>query len=147
MSAFADSSALVKLYVDEPGHEFVRGYDDLLVSAIAQVEVPAALWRKVRVGDMDAEVAGTLVADFAADHRGTPDQAPRFTTVALDGRVLDMAAALAAAHTLRAYDAVQLATARLARDVVPTCTALLAYDIQLRAAASASGFTLLPAAI
>ncbi len=46
MSVFADSSALVKLYADESDHELVRRIDVLIVSQVARVEVPAALWRK-----------------------------------------------------------------------------------------------------
>ena len=45
MTVFADSSALVKLYADEPGHEPVRALSRLVVSQLARVEVPSAIWR------------------------------------------------------------------------------------------------------
>lgn len=36
----------MKLYADEEYAELVRGVEFLVVSAVARVEVPAALWRK-----------------------------------------------------------------------------------------------------
>jgi predicted nucleic acid-binding protein len=47
-------------------------------------------------------------------------------------------------HRLRAADAVQLASALLARDADPGLSAIAAFDRTLRAAASAEGFALLP---
>ncbi len=42
LSTFVDSSALVKLYADEPGHREIRALAVLVVSALARVEVPSA---------------------------------------------------------------------------------------------------------
>ena len=42
-AAFADSSALVKLYADELGADMVRALSPLIISQLARVEVPAAL--------------------------------------------------------------------------------------------------------
>ena len=39
MSLFADSSAIVKLYVDEDGHEAVRALSGLAVAQVTRVEV------------------------------------------------------------------------------------------------------------
>ena len=60
---FADSSALVKLYVDEPGSTAIRRHERrsrFIVSGLARVEVPAALWRKVRTGELDPSDARLL---------------------------------------------------------------------------------------
>jgi uncharacterized protein len=143
--AFADSSALVKFYADEPGHEPVRALDAVLVCQLARVEVPAAIWRKQRMGAITAGDASVLVAAFEADYYGTQDEAARFLVVALQPAVLDAAAHLAGVHGLRAYDAVQLATARVAADLVPDCRTFAAFDHNLRAAAAVEGFALLPA--
>lgn len=144
MSTFADSSALVKLYADEPGHDVVRGMVGLIVSQLARVEVPAALWRKVRTGELAPGDAGILVAEFEADYFGTADEQPRFAALTPDVAVLDEAAHLAAVHALRAYDAVQLASARAAATADPTCGTFAAFDDRLRAAAAAEGFRLVP---
>lgn len=146
MSTFADSSALVKLYVPEEGSESVRGLVDLVVSQICRVEVPSAFWRKQRLGEIGVEHAATLAAAFEVDLWGSGEEPERFVVVRIDGRVLDRAARLCAQHGLRAYDAVQLASALLVRAVDPGCSAVAAFDVALRAAAGAEGFDLVPEA-
>jgi uncharacterized protein len=116
MSVFADSSALVKLYADEVDSAAVRTLDGpFRVCALARVEVPAALARKRRAGELSAADLALLIDQFVADFHGTPSQAPLFTAVAATGLVLSEAADLAIGHGLRAYDAVQLASAVVAR--------------------------------
>lgn len=141
--AFADSSALVKLYADEPGNETVRGIDVVLVSELARVEVPAAMWRKQRIGEITATQAGLLEGDFEADYYGTADEPPRFLTLTVSRAVLEAAARNARVHGLRAYDAVQLATAQVALTAVPDCRTFAAFDQQLCEAAVREGFHLL----
>ena len=147
MTVFADSSALVKLYADEPGHERIREVSNLVVSQLARVEVPSALWRKQRLGELDADAARLLTSAFEADWSGTEEEPPRFSVVTPAVAVLDGAARLCAVHGLRAYDAVQLASALAVRDAVPECQAFAAFDRQLRAAAAAEGFTPMPSAL
>lgn len=144
MSVFADSSALVKLYADEAGHEVVRAASVLIASQLARVEVPAALWGKVGMGQLDAEDAAVLVAEFDADYAGTEGQEARFASVTVTSEILDDAAHATAVHGLRAYDAVQLASGRAAAAADPDCRTFAAFDAQLRAAAAAEGFQLLP---
>ncbi len=147
MSVFADSSALVKLYADEPGHESVRTLSPLVVSQLARVEVPSAIWRKQRLAELDASAARLLTSAFEADWSGTEDESPRFSAVATTTAVLDGAARLCAVHGLRAYDAVQLACASAARDAIPECRTVAAFDRRLRDAAAAEGFSLVPAVL
>lgn len=146
MTTFADSSALVKLYADEDGHQRIRSLAVLVVSALARVEVPAAMWRKNRWGELVADDAAVLVAAFEADYFGTATDAPRFAAVAVTAAVLDDAARCAAVHGLRAYDAVQLASARAAVAADPDCVGFAAFGGVLRAAAAAEGFQLVPPA-
>jgi predicted nucleic acid-binding protein len=141
MTPFADSSAIVKLYADEPGHETIRELDQLVVAQVTRVEVPAALWRKQRMDQLSAEDSALLVTQFEADWFGT-DQAPRrFEIVRLTALILEDAARLTATHQLRAYDAVQLATARAVRAADPRITQFVAFDHTLLRAAAADGFT------
>lgn len=144
MTSFADSSALVKLYADEPDHEGVRMLVSVVVAQIARVEVPAALWRKQRMGELSAEAAALLTAEFEADWFGTEEQPPRFEIVRMTGNVVEDAARLTGVHGLRAYDAVQLATARAVRTVDPDATRFVAFDRTLRDAAAADGFMVAP---
>jgi len=134
----------VKLYADEPGHRPIRALDALVVSALVRVEVPSALWRKARTGELPDAAAGTLVNAFELDFHGEHDSDPRFAIVALTESVLIAAAREAARHALRAYDAVQLASAVAVREVDPRCSHFACFDTELRRAAGREGFALLP---
>ena len=116
----------------------------LAIAELARVEVPAALWRKQRMGELSASDARLLTADFEADYFGTDAEAPRFAVVAATGSLLDEAAKLCASHGLRAYDAVQLSTALAVHRADETCEAFAAFDRSLRTAAAAEGFNLVP---
>lgn len=144
MTVFADSSAIVKLYVDEDGHEEVRARPLLAVGQIARVEVPAAFWRKARLGELGAVDASVLVSDFEADYYGTSEEAPRFVVVAVTADILDDAATLCARHPLRGFDAVQLASALAVQQVDAGVTTMAVYDVSLRAAAAAEGLAVSP---
>lgn len=144
MSTFADSSALVKLYANETGHEAIRGLAVLIVSQLARVEVPAAVWAKHRLGELDPSDAVVLLAAFEADYFGSDAEPPKFAVVATSAPLLDEAARLAGVHGLRAYDAVQLAAARAAAAVDSGCRSFAAFDKRLRVAAAAEGFGLVP---
>jgi len=136
----------VKLYADEAGYEAVRGLDTLVVSALARVEVPSALWRKARTGELEDSAASTLVRAFELDFHGDTDSGSRFTIVALNQSILVAAAEESARGGLRAYDAVQLASALAVRDLDPLCSDFACFDADLRRAAGRTGFTVLPEA-
>ncbi len=133
---------MVKLYVAEPEHGRVRVLTDLTMSAIAQVEVPAALWRKQRTGELSVGEARLLTEAFADDVEGHEGTRPRFAIVGVSPGILDGAARLVARRALRAYDAVQLATALAVATTVPG-TRFVSFDTQLNAAAAAEGLQLL----
>jgi predicted nucleic acid-binding protein len=150
VTAFADASALVTLYADEPGHDVIAGRDVLVVSALSRVEVPAALWRKQRTGELTAGKARVLVDDFLAawDDGATntvdvrdDDRIPAYLPVRASTSVLDAAVRLCGVHGLRAYDAVQLASATAARAADDGIDTFLALDRALTRAAAAEGFT------
>lgn len=138
MTVFADSSALVKLYADEPGAELVRGFSLLVVSALARVEVPAALWRKSRTGELAVSDAALLCDAFTVDWAGQG----WFIPVAASPALLVDAAGLVARHGLRAYDGVQLTSAAVARRADPGVDAVLCFDQDLADAAAREGFRL-----
>ncbi len=134
----------MKLYVPEEGYESARRLPTpLLVSALARVEVAAALWRKHRTGELDLDDTLLLNRAFAADYAGSPDRPPRFQPVAVTDAMLERAAELTGTHGLRAYDAVQLACALATREVDKRCTTLASFDQDLVRAAAAEGFAVL----
>lgn len=148
MTSFADSSALVKLYADELGADRVRSLGDgLLISELARVEVPAALWRKHRTGEMSASDVAVLVAEFEYDCFGDErhtTSSTRFVRITVTSSIVDEAATLTGRYGLRAYDAVQLASAIAARRVDASVIAFAAFDRHLNRAAAIESFQLLP---
>jgi uncharacterized protein len=131
----------VKLYSDEAGADAVRRLSSLVVSILARVEVPSAIWRKHRIGELSSEDAAVLVDEFEWDWFGEDEADVRFAVVRVSTEILDLAALSAARHPLRAYDAVQLASALAARAASPDLTCFVCFDDTLADAARAEGFT------
>ena len=126
--------------MDESGHREVRQLGQPVISCLARVEVPAALWGKERSGELSGTDAGLLVTEFIGDYEGGADESPRFVALALEERILRVAAGLCARHGLRAYDGVQLASAVAARAVDPACSGFACFDAELTRAAAREGF-------
>ena len=137
MRVFADSSAVVKIYADEVGSDRVRGLNAMYVAEIVLVEVVSAFWRKARMGDIDPEVCARLVERFEDD---LDLEFGPLVAVSIDRGTLKAAARLAGIHGLRAYDAVQLASALTVRSSDADCQVFATYDSELLAAAQCEGF-------
>lgn len=141
MTTFADSSALVKLYVPEADHHRLRSIRGrICTSALARVEISSAIWRKVRAKDLDPYQGSVLQRQVDADWSS---RSTRFAAIAVSTPVLSRAARLVAGHDLRALDAVQLASAVLARSADPEIDTFATFDVRLAGAASIEGFRLL----
>ncbi|MCY4271774.1 MAG: type II toxin-antitoxin system VapC family toxin [bacterium] len=142
MTVFLDSSALVKRYADEPESHLVRAISGpVLASDLASVEVPAALWRKHRIGEISASDAHVLCRRFLDD---VSAMGLERNTVLIDAGqdILRSAISLVARHPLRAYDAVQLASALSASHLMGGCS-FGSFDRRLSAAAAIEGLRLL----
>jgi predicted nucleic acid-binding protein len=110
---FLDSSAPVKRYVSETGTQWVQSLHDpraghtRWIARITAAECIAALFRRVRMGQLsllDAQqISARFRADIVADYR----------IVDITAAVIDRAMDLAEQFGLRGYDAVQLAAADL----------------------------------
>ena len=106
---YLETSALVKLYVREPGTQRMiqlaaspEGHT-LAVLALSRVELRAAVRRRQRAGDIDSDVAAALIARLEGHLQNL------YLIQPLTEAVLEQASALLDRHSLRAYDAVQLA--------------------------------------
>jgi predicted nucleic acid-binding protein len=108
---FVDSSALVKRYVRESGTAWVRRLtrkdpaNHIYIARLTTVEVTAALARRRKGGTLIPQRASTLLWRFRQH------LVARYTIVEITPALLTDAAKLANTHSLRAYDAVQLAAA------------------------------------
>jgi predicted nucleic acid-binding protein len=140
---YADSSVLVKRHVREAGTDWFTGVADpatgntIVTAQISQVEVMSALQRRVRDGALGAGDAARLGDDFQALCGA------EYRMIALTTPVIGHACLLLARHPLRAYDAVQLAAALVARDALVVAgvaeMTFLSADRRLLNAAAAEG--------
>lgn len=145
MTDFLDASAIVKLYVDEFDHQLVRHLSGpLLISQLSRVEVPSALWRKARAGEITADDARTLSGVFEFDYHVGPDGDRRYTVVDVSGQLLEEGAALVARQQLRAFDSVQLACALSTRRHAEPPFTFVTYDRSLGEAARREGLRVAP---
>ncbi len=108
---FLDSSALVKRYVTETGSTWVRAlaapkaHNPLIIARITWVEVLSALARRQREGSLTSTDVTWAMRAFRYDLD------MQYQVVELDPALAEAAGALVTQHPLRAYDAVQLASA------------------------------------
>ncbi len=77
-----------------------------------------------------------MVSSFESDLFRTPFTARRFEVIQINPPLLDRAAGLTGTARLRAYDAVQLASAEAARAAAPDCDTFACFDSGLRDAAA-----------
>ena len=106
---FFDSSALVKAYIAEAGTNWVRVILDdprhrISISALAEVEVISALTRRFNEGDLTRDELEQTCDELSQD-------CATYFVVDVTSQILEASVANARNHSLRAYDAVQLASA------------------------------------
>jgi uncharacterized protein len=108
---FLDSSALVKRYVPETGTVWVRTIttpsagNTILVARMMQAEVISGVWRRVREGTIAPRIA--RVIRLLVDRHTRRE----YLVIELSARIVQRAEDLLEQHPLRAYDALQLASA------------------------------------
>jgi predicted nucleic acid-binding protein len=139
MSLYLDTSALVKLYVDEPGaaevRHRVRSTDVVATSRVAYPEARAALARRRREGGITESDLRRVVADLDRDLRA-------LAVVELSAAVARSAGLLAERHRLRALDAIHLASALAFWQLAGRAPAFLSFDEPQSAAARREGLEL-----
>jgi uncharacterized protein len=136
---YIDASALVKLYLDEPGSESlgseVTGRTDVVLSDLSITECVSALARRVREGTAPSEFVSRLYHAIL-DHL----EAGRFERLDFTPEVHREAERLMLAGLpLRAGDSLHLASATLAG-----AEAMITFDRQLAAAARTLGMEVVP---
>jgi predicted nucleic acid-binding protein len=106
---YLETSALVKLYIFEPGTERLVALASssaghkFAILALAQVEFRSAIRRQERGGELSRSEADDLIELFRRHSEG------RFVVQPLTDSLLDVALALLDGYPLRGFDAVQLA--------------------------------------
>ncbi len=143
LAFYVESSAIVKRYSTETGSKFViklmqpSARNRLYSVKITEVEVCAALTRKRRGLTMTAAAATKSIVRFRRNF------AARFVKSDISDSLISDAIRLSDIHTLRGYDAVQLAAAlvangaRVSRGLSPLT--FVSADAELNIAAQAEG--------
>ena len=140
---FLDSSALAKRYVSESGSDWIQeitapsSLNLLIIARITWVEVVSALARREREGHLSSKIISRALDTLRYDLD------TQYQVVELDQALAEAAGKLVMQHPLRAYDAVQLASAQRIQSAfvaveAPPFTFLTADD-RLLGAARAEG--------
>lgn len=143
-SHFLDSSAVVKLYVREPGSPRVLSLREsappgmVVVSGITPVEVTSALVRRCGQGHFGVTELNTALDLLTRD-------AANFRIIAIEDAILERAIIMIRRYGLRSADAIQLACAVSYREHMKEgqSVTLLSSDRELNAAASGEGFSVI----
>lgn len=137
MILYLDTSALVKLYVEEEGsaeaRSAVEAADAVATSRVAYAEAHAAFAAAARLGRITAAERAAVAANFRVDWRS-------YVVVEVSQPVVELAADLAADYELRGFDAIHLASALLLQQRAGKPVRFLAWDRRLAAAAARLGF-------
>ena len=140
MIVYADTSALVKLLVPEPGAAEMRAVaaeaDGVATAALAYVELRAAIAAAVR----DRRIRPTRRDRAVAEIERLWGQV---LVILIDEALLRRAGDLAETMKLRGYDAIHLAALEAAGE--PGTIDFACWDDELRAAARSLGYTVIPA--
>ena len=136
MILYLDTSALVKLYVQELGSDAVRssvlGADVTATSIMSYAEARATFARLRREQRVNDDALALLKNQLLEDW-------PRYLVVATDESLIRRAGDLAEAFALRGYDSVQLAAAEYVRMHSDTPVTFACFDQRLSHAASVLG--------
>ena len=140
MILFCDTSALVKLYVEEEFSALVRAQAQearaLAVSRIAWAQIMAALARRVREEPVDAQAVEAVRTRLRADW-------PALAVVEVSQTLVELAGDYADTFALRGYDSVQLASARTLQQAAGDTFCFACFDTRLNNAARVLGMQVL----
>lgn len=133
---FCDTSALMKLYVNEAGSlqmmSLAQSATSIFVAEITWVEMRAALAQRVRLQSTPMTEADQALERLRAEWS-------QFQKITTDARLCEIAGDMAAAFGLRAYDSVQLAAADQIHKATSGQMRLCCFDKQMNAAAKVLG--------
>lgn len=139
MNLYLDTSALVKLYVEEQGRPAVTAAlsnaDIVATATIAYVEARAAFVRRRQEGVLAAVDYRKCVRDLDRDW-------PRYLRFEVNESLIFTAARMAERYKLRAYDAVHVSAALAMQNQIGDAV-FACWDRNLNSAARRAGLNLL----
>ncbi|MGY4706880.1 type II toxin-antitoxin system VapC family toxin [Candidatus Bipolaricaulota sp. J31] len=136
MILYLDTSALVKLYIQEPGSkevkELVAAARIVSTSRVSYVEARAGIARKFREGELTEEERRRIVRDLEEDWKN-------YFIVEVSESVAELGGELTDRYPLRGFDAIHLASALLLKNRTRSDVSFSCFDKRLREAAKAEG--------
>lgn len=138
MILYLDTSALVKLYIAEPGSEDVKAKVEatpvISVSRVAYVEARAGIARKYRARELFLKEYKRIVEDLDKDWE-------RYFIIEVSESVVKLGGELTNRHPLRGFDALHLASALFLKNRTQLEISFFCFDERLKDAAEAEGLT------
>jgi uncharacterized protein len=141
LSLYLDTSALVKLYVEEDGSALVRKWvhdaDLVATSILAYAEARAAFARRRREKQIAPAAYTQMLREFELDW-------DRYVVLDATDPLIRSAGKLAETHALRPYDAIHLASAKILKDKVAQTVSFASWYARLTVAGLKEGLDSLP---
>jgi uncharacterized protein len=139
---FVDTSAVAKRYITETGSTWVRSWTQpaagniVIILELASVEFFSLLARRAREGTLAASNGISLRNVFMLHVE------KEYLTVPLEYLVVAQARSLVTKYPLRTLDAIQLASALQARQLLAEPMMVISADRNLLSASAAEGFSI-----
>lgn len=141
MIPYADTSALVKRYIQEDQTEevliYLAQFSHIATASLTKVEMAAAMTKAVRQGWVDEAAMQVAWQDFHEHWEA-------YLRLPISSVVIENATSLSWKHGLRAYDALHLACATLWHELNTQETIFVCFDQRLVRAAIAEGLPVWP---
>jgi len=132
MILYADTSALVKKYVQESGSDqvitFFDQYQIIGTAVLTQAELAAALSKAARLGWVDQAEVSVAWQDFQSHWL-------MYARLPVSAAIVDRAASLAWRYGLRGYDSIHLSSALTWQEVTGDEVVFACFDNHLQQAA------------
>ena len=141
MNLYTDTSAVIKLHIQETDSDEVRGWVERAVGIatglLTRAETSSGINRLYRMKLLDEARYSQALSDFRKSWE-------TYTRIPISEQIVARADLLTCQFVLRGYDAVHLACALTWQESLHAPITLAAFDGQLREAAKQAGLAILP---
>ena len=141
MNIYLDTSALVKLYIDEDGSDIVNDHTDratiVSTSRIAYAEVLSAFIRCKDEKVLSKNNYDKCITCFKFDWE-------MYFVIEVSEKIVEIAGNLIESHSIRGFDSIHLASAMVLRKEINQSIDFMCWDNRLLEAAKKEGFKACP---
>lgn len=141
MNLYIDTSAIIKLFIQEPYSDEIRNLvesaDLIATGLITRAETAAGINRLTRMGILDQEKCEIALKGFRKDWG-------EYLRIQVTEQIVIRADFLTGQHSLRGYDAIHLACALTWSELLGAPVSLATFDKELYSAAQKSGLEVFP---